>query len=148
MASKPAAVLLALFLAGCGGGPVLDGLQLEDTAWVATTIDGAKPPANHVPTLIFNAGGVQGWAGCNGYGAVHVSIRDHTIAFENLGMTAMACAGPDGELDNPIMRSESAFFSGLSTATDVRLRGAQLVFSGPNGELVLDRVGGRPSASG
>lgn len=127
--------LLVLLAAACA--PSVDGLALNGTAWRAVTVNGAPPVAGREPTLVFNLGEISGSAGCNGYGSQNVKIEGHSITIRDLGMTAVACGGPDGSSDNPIMRTEMAFYRALSAATTIGLGGGRLVIAGPEGELVF-----------
>ncbi len=140
-------IAAALTASGCGSGPVVDGVELDNSTWVASTVAERPPPLDHRPTLVFANGGVTGWAGCNSYGATSVSVSGNDLSLSGLGMTAMACTGPDGSMDNPVMNTEGEFFRALQGANRIEIRAGRLVVSGATGEVVFDRVTGQSASA-
>ena len=137
---KPVALLLvvvlALLLAACGESDLTRKAHpttLAGSAWRAVAVNGRPPIAGSEPTVVFAAGEVKGSAGCNSYGGRYAyDPSTGAIAFQDLGMTLMACAEP---ARNDI---ETLFTRAINQAATASIDPeGRLVLSGPGGEIVL-----------
>ena len=110
-------------------------LVLEGTRWQAVSILGRPPLPQAVPTLRFeNHAEASGTAGCNGFGTSEFTASGGAIDFGELGQTAMLCS------DEAIMEQETRYFRALNDAQRAELREGHLVVSGPEGEVVFERI--------
>jgi heat shock protein HslJ len=107
-------VALALVLAACGteGPPEapIDGhpTTLAGTSWIVSAIGGVQPPREGMPTIAFDATVAKGSGGCNHFGGTYrYEPSTGELRFQDLGMTAMACAEP---IRN---QAESAFVAAI-----------------------------------
>jgi heat shock protein HslJ len=107
--------------------------SLMGSAWRVVTINGRPPVPGGEPTAIFAAAEVKGSSGCNSYGGRYsYDPGTGAFAFENLGMTAMACAEPArNEIETLFVQTIN-----LVTSASIDPQG-RLVLSGPGGEVVL-----------
>jgi heat shock protein HslJ len=91
---------------------------------LASAGDPAAPRApltDAVPTILFEANGMSGFAGCNRYFG-GFSFGGDSISFTDIGATRMAC-------DQPRMEQESFFFAALMGATTFSLDGDTLTIN-------------------
>ncbi len=131
-----AVVVLALILAACGESDLSREARpttLAASAWRVVAVNGRPPIAGSEPTAVFAAAEVKGSAGCNSYGGRYTyDPSTGAIAFQDLGMTLMACAEP---ARNDI---EALFTRAINQAATASIDPAgRLVLSGPGGEIVL-----------
>lgn len=100
-----------------GGAPSLVG-----TEWLLEDL-GGKGVLDRVPaTLAFpEAGRVAGHGSCNRFFGSYTLVQDR-IAFGQMGMTRMACAGAVGEQENRYMAA-------LQKAQRVQVQGTSLTLS-------------------
>ena len=106
--------------------PVVAQNPLANTAWEVISYNNGREAVTSVLagtrlTANFDAGGmVNGNAGCNDYfGSYQVS--GNTIAIGTLGSGQMACADPEG-----VMQQESEYLAALQSAATYRLDGDKL----------------------
>lgn len=128
--------VLALLLAACGESDLTREARpttLAGSAWRVVAVNGRPPIAGSEPTAVFAAAEVKGSAGCNSYGGRYT--YDHStgaIAFQDLGMTLMACAEPARN------DMEALFSRAINQAATASIDPeGRLVLSGPGGEIVL-----------
>ncbi|MBN9369644.1 MULTISPECIES: META domain-containing protein [Hydrogenophaga] len=118
--------------AGPGGAPSLVGTEwrLEDL--------GGSGVLDRVPaTLAFpEAGRVAGQGSCNRFFGSYTLVQDR-IAFGQMGMTRMACAGAVGEQENRYMAA-------LQKAQRVQVQGSTLTLSVEGMDKPLRFVRTRP----
>ena len=114
----------------------LKPLPLVGTAWVMSAVNNGQeavtsPLAEVQVTAAFGADGkVSGSAGCNTYtGSYQVEGEKMTIGA--LGVTRMACAAPDG-----IMDQETAFLQALQKAAVFKIRSHTLEIRDGSGALL------------
>jgi heat shock protein HslJ/uncharacterized membrane protein len=121
-------------LRGCGGA-ILPPATLQNTSWEIVGIDGVRVPGGEQYQLSFSANQVSGRAGCNSFSGRYQVGRDGFQAGP-LGMTRMACPGPDMQHEQAVSRI---------LAGRVRLYypdGQTLVMRGvAGGEIRLRRLG-------
>ena len=89
--------------------------SLENTSWRLTTLPGASLPAEqgrNAVTINFEAGRVQGFAGCNQFFGPYAQKGDR-VELGSLGATMMACAEPAMSIENRFLKS---FSGGLRVA--------------------------------
>jgi heat shock protein HslJ len=138
MKSTATFVLLsfALLLSACAESDLIreaHPTSLVGSAWRAVSVSGRPPIAGSEPTVVFAAAEVKDSAGCNSYGGRY-SYEPSTgaIAFQDLGMTLMACAEP---ARNDV---ELLFTRAINQATSASIDpDGRLVLSGPGGEIIL-----------
>jgi heat shock protein HslJ len=119
---------------------MVDGRNIDGTAWRAVSVVGRLPAVGSEPTLRFESGAVRGYGGCNGYtGQGPASIVHGVLDLGDMLMTLGGCLDASGRT-TPGGELEPVFFGALSASDRVTFRGGQLVLSGPGGELVFERV--------
>jgi heat shock protein HslJ len=132
------ASLAAVVLAACTSLTV-GGYRLSGTSWTAVSVGGEPPVAGWEQTITFDAGGVHGSAGCNGFaGQGPVTISNGHLELGDILTTLGACVGDDGE-EAPVMAMERTFSFLLGAADHVEIRDSRLVLSSTAGELVFVR---------
>lgn len=100
------------------GGPGA-ATPLVGTEWRLVSLGGAAVLDAAPATLSFpEAGRVAGQGSCNRFFGSYTLVDDR-IAFGQMGMTRMACAGPVGE-------QESRYMAALQKAQRVQVDGARL----------------------
>jgi heat shock protein HslJ len=106
---------------------------LAGTTWLVASVNGHSPVAGTAPSAAFTDAQVTGSAGCNGFGGRYrYDPSDGSIAFVELGQTAMLCVDPARNA------FESALMQAIGSATTASMDPAgRLVLSGPGGEVVL-----------
>ena len=136
-----AAVLVGVLLVACS--PLTREAHpstLVNTAWRAVSINGQPVVAGSEPTARFMVTDANGSGGCNDwFSPYRYDPSTGGISFEQLAMTARACAKP--EL-GPVEQSFSTVLASVESASmDTEGR---LVLSGRGGEIVMavDAVGG------
>jgi heat shock protein HslJ len=122
-----------------GSGPVNGHpATLAGTSWIVAAVVGQAPPVRgSEPTIAFDGTQVRGSGGCNSFGGRYAyDPVTGQLRFDELGMTAMACA------ERPKNDYEAAFFQTLARA-DVATLGTDggLTLSGPGGRIDLVVVG-------
>ena len=135
-------LLAAMSLAACAESQLVRDAHpttLTGTVWRVVAVNGRPPVPGSEPTAAFAATEIKGSAGCNSYGGSYFyDPATGTIAFRDLGMTAMACAVPArNEIETLFAQ---AITQAISASIDPEGR---LVLSGPGGEIILavDAVG-------
>ncbi|MBA2380936.1 MAG: META domain-containing protein [Chloroflexi bacterium] len=137
---KRLALLVLLGAVSCGGPDVSPGgasgahpASLAGAAWVVISVDGRLPVAGGEPTVAFTPAGVSGSGGCNHFGGSYrYDPATGALEFENLAMTAMACA------DDRRNQFEAGFSRALqqaNVASSDEL--GHLILTGPGGAIVL-----------
>jgi heat shock protein HslJ len=140
------ALTVTLALSACGGSGEPGAERAPDPTgdWVLTEGSGPDGPLVLVEaapvTLSIAAERWGGVAACNSYGG-SVSLDGDRLTFDDgLAVTEMAC------LDEAVMALEGAYLGAFQAAERVELRGARLVLTGPDTELVYDEVPAEPDA--
>ena len=87
-------------------------MPLDGTEWVVTEIDGEPVIEDSGVTMEFENGMLSGNAGCNSYGGSYSGSADGELELRDITMTLMACAEPDGVMDQ-----ETAFLAALREVT-------------------------------
>lgn len=102
--------------------------ELSGTSWIVTSYNNGREAVVGVisdteMTVSFGEDGeLSGTAGCNNYFASYeVDAEAGTITIDQIGLTDMACEGPEG-----IMEQEQAFLTALATAATYRVQGNTL----------------------
>ena len=111
--------------------PTLDP-ALAGTEWLLTALQDEPPLEDGRITLQFENGSVGGNAGCNSYGAEIRTVDQGTFSISEWAMTAMACAEPEG-----IMEQETRYGQTLSQVTAYRLEDDTLILLDDAGRLLL-----------
>lgn len=134
-----ALVALTVVLGACDtGSPGPSGAGPVDVTgdWQMTsgTIDGAPfpIPADAQITLAVHGTQIGGRAACNHYGG-EIVFQDGRPRFSVTSMTAMGCA-------EPVMAAETAFVAALPRVGAAARDGDRLTLTGPDVELVFDRL--------
>ena len=106
---------------------------LEGTNWSVLTVAGRAPQPGVAMTIMFTASTARGSGGCNQFGGNYqYEAATGRIAFDELGMTAMAC------VDNRRMDLEAAYVQALGRASQVEVDADRhLVIGGPGGVVVF-----------
>jgi heat shock protein HslJ len=138
---SPGRVLLALvsaaLLAGCAA-VIVSGRNIDGTAWRATSVAGMAPVVGREPTLRFEYGWLNGSGGCNGIASqAPIVIRNDRLESLDMLMTLGECLTDGGHAIDPVMPVEELFWSALTAADHIALRGEKLVITGPKGEIIL-----------
>ncbi|MDX6573559.1 MAG: putative lipoprotein [Gaiellales bacterium] len=107
---------------------------LAGTAWRVVSVEGRTPVAGGAPTIAFDASKVSGSSGCNFFsGAYRYDGASGEIGFDNLGMTARACA------EAARNEFETRFSQALVQANLVSVDAeGRLTLGGPGGAIVLE----------
>jgi heat shock protein HslJ len=130
-------VAVAIVLAGCSP-LVVDGRNIDGTAWRAVSVDGRSPATGEEPTLRFEFGSVHANGGCNGIvGQEPASIAGNRVDLGDLLMTTGACLDGNGHACCDL---EDPFLQALGAADRIAFEGEQLVLDGPAGQVVLERI--------
>lgn len=122
-------LLFGLLLVACAGSEV--PASLNSTAWEVTSIGNKRPLEDRPITLILKDGSVRGSAGCNIYGG-EFKVHGDKIAFENVFATMMACAGPEG-----IMEQEQAYLAFLGAVDSFQVSESRLLLFRQDGEAIV-----------
>ena len=86
---------ILVMLVACGG---TSGDSLNGTTWELYSIGRYSPIEGSQTTIRFENGQVSGLGGCNQYGGEYKS-SNQLLSFGALYMTEMACASPEGIVD-------------------------------------------------
>lgn len=91
-------IAIVLVVAGCGGEAPSESLPggalpfLSGTSWIVVSVNDRAPIAGAVPTVVFAASRVSGFAGCNQFGGSYqFDAPSGRFAVRDLGATAMGC---------------------------------------------------------
>jgi heat shock protein HslJ len=102
--------------------------ELSGTSWIVTNYNNGREAVVGVidgteMTVSFGEGGeLSGTAGCNNYFAAYEADAEAgTITIHEIGLTDMACEGPEG-----IMAQEQEYLAALATAATYRVEGNTL----------------------
>ena len=102
--------------------------ELSGTSWIVTSYNNGREAVvgvisgTEMTAAFGDDGQVSGTAGCNNYFASYEAEAEAgTITIDQIGLTDMACEGPDG-----IMEQEQAFLAALATAVTYRVEGNTL----------------------
>ena len=142
-----AALLAALFLAGCGGtdlGTAPDGtadLEGDYTLVEGRGPDGEVPLVEDSPvTLSIEGEDWGGTAACNHYGGT-VTVAGNDLTVHGVFQTEMAC------LDDRVMESERRYLDAFRQVERYERDGDRLVLRGEDVELVFAEVPPEPDAA-
>lgn len=139
-------ILMALALVGCGGGaapsdpastPASTGTDsLNGTAWALSSLEDASGPVTIIedarPTLAFEDGTANGFAGCNRFGGTY-TVDGGSLAFGELAGTSMGCA-PD------LLSMEDDYLGSLQGIETFLVEGETLTLSGGGSTLAFTKV--------
>lgn len=139
-------LVLVLLVAGCGGS-VTPGVEDPDAgaqgSWQLVEGRGASGPVpileTHRITLTFEDGRAGGTAACNHYGG-EVEIDGSELRIDQLAGTDMACEPPEA------MEAERLYLDALTGVTAFERTGERLTLTGPDVELVYERLEPPPTA--
>ena len=133
-----AGLVVSLIVAGCADVRV-SGINIDGTAWTATSVVGMTPIPDREPTLRFEGGRLNANDGCNGItGQVPVSVvNEHFVPGQMLQTLGLCVEGGEPWDGNAVAE---LFDAALYAADHIELRGKVLVISGPAGELVFERA--------
>jgi len=106
---------------------------LAGTNWTVLRVGTQIPVGGAEPTIAFGNGQVSGTGGCNHFGGAYAyDTATGALRFDQIGMTAMACA------DDRRNRFETAFSGALVAVSRADFDADHhLVLSGPGGVIVL-----------
>ena len=139
---KVALVVLALILAACGEADLGDGGESLDGAWQlrSGTVDGANISLldDYRVTATIAGDEIGGRAACNLYGA-RLHLDGESIAFEDMGWTAMLC-------EPQVMEVEETFMDALQRVTTAQRSGSTLFLDGPGLALEFALLAPVPTA--
>lgn len=90
-------------------------------------------------TLMVEGSQVSGRAACNQYGG-EIIVDGGQVRFGPMSMTEMAC-------DEPVMASEAAYLAALGKVGAAAIDGDRLTLSGPDVELIFERLQPPPAAA-
>lgn len=112
--------LTVFVLVGCQGsrGPGAD--PLDGTSWLVVSLQDKTSLAGVEMTVVFDAGKMHGFSGCNQFGGSYKVTGDR-IRVGELESTLMACLAPEGAMDQ-----EQEFLKLLSTSDSYRLTDGDL----------------------
>jgi heat shock protein HslJ len=105
--------------------------------WIATSIDGG-PVGPAAPTLDLEASQMILSDGCNGSFIKYRLQGDELVPYGSWASTAMGC-GPPGQ--------QQAFMDVAAVTSTLRFQGAELILSGPKGDVTLMRSTHTPTPS-
>ena len=110
----PLWVLLVIFvlLTACGG---IKAADIEDTDWSLDSINDSQLLPGTRVTLRFTAETLEGFAGCNRYGATY-SLKGSQFKIPEISSTAEGCLAPEG-----IMDQEETYLNILSGVDKIKL---------------------------
>ena len=128
-------VCLWLLTACLGGGSGIES-NLKDKTWVLTAYNGIQPIEGRIPTIQFDDSQVSGNASCNHYGGSY-QVKGDQIRFDNLFNTEMACAEPEG-----VMEQERIYLELLRSANRFEVQDGMLTIfvDSQNGEFAVSRA--------
>lgn len=140
--------VLVLAVAGCGGGLDVPGSGTEDPgptgSWQLVNGHGPEGPIpileGHAITLTFEEqGAIGGTAACNHYFG-DATIGGGSISISGVGASEMGCS------PQQVMESERAYLQALPAVATYERTGDELVLTGPDTELVYERLAPPPTA--
>lgn len=105
---------------------------LQGTAWTLSTLRRAAPIEAPALTLILNAEGFEGYAGCNHFGGQYEAADKGMLELGVFAITQMDCPVPEG-----IIPQEEAYVKALQEVTGYRLEGGRLELRDTGGETIL-----------
>jgi heat shock protein HslJ len=105
---------------------------LQDTAWTLSTLKGAAPIEGPALTLILNAQGFEGYAGCNHFGGQYEAADEGMLELGVFAITQMDCPVPEG-----IIPQEESYVKALQEVTGYRLEDGRLELQDAGGEVIL-----------
>jgi heat shock protein HslJ len=124
---------------GIGGGGGGHPATLAGTSWVVAAIGGAATPRDGQPSMGFDGSSVKGSAGCNSFGGRYqYDPATGELRFQELGMTAMACAEP---LRNEVERAFTLVIGQPGLVASLDADGHLVLASAAGGRLDLVVVG-------
>ena len=142
-------LVLAITLAACGdagdlGGPpnmpdaggaaepTTGAVDLADTEWVLTSLNGGSLLEGSNITLNFGTETATGFAGCNNVGGEYTAADKGILTIPEIGSTEMGCPTPEG-----ILEQESAYVDALRNAATYRVVDDRLEIANAAGETTL-----------
>jgi heat shock protein HslJ len=105
---------------------------LDGTQWSLIEINGKEIIEGSYISLYFRNGSVQGFAGCNTYGAGYSTEEPGILEIQMLTMTAMACYFPLG-----VLEQEEEYVETLSNGAHYSIIYNELEIYGPGNEKLL-----------
>ena len=139
-------LVLALLVAGCGGS-ITPGVEDPDAgaqgSWQLVEGRGPSGPVpildSHRITLTFEDGRAGGTAACNHYGG-EVHVDGSQLRIDQIAVTDMGCMPDDA------MEAERLYLEALPAVTAFERNGDRLTLTGPDTELVYERLEPPPTA--
>jgi heat shock protein HslJ len=119
-----------MMLMACSNSKPLADDPLNGTSWELVFYRKSRVIEGRSITAKFDAGEVQGSAGCNSYSGSYQVVGD-TISFGPIASTLMACMDHDG-----IMDQETMYLAWLQDAQTFRIRDDQLMIFRSDGEAL------------
>ncbi len=135
---------LTVVFVACGGFGGADGpaivkverpnapIDLDGTKWVLTSLNGSGLVEGSNITLNFAEGQLNGFAGCNNYGAEYTSADEGTLTIPEIEITLQLCQTPEG-----IMQQEDAYIETLRNGAAYRIIDDRLEIGDASGETTL-----------
>ena len=123
--------------------------DLAGTSWTVTSYNNGKQAvvgvlADTTLTILFGESGqISGSGGCNNYSGSYKSDGVSSIEIGPLASTMMACAGPEGAMDQ-----EMQFLAALQAATVYTINGSTLEMRDADGALQVQAQKGVTEAAG
>ena len=123
--------------------------DLAGTSWNVTNYNNGKGGvvgvmADTTPTVLFGESGqISGSGGCNNYSGTYTSDGAGSIEIGPLASTMMACAAPEG-----VMEQEMQFLAALPAATTYTVEGSSLELRDADGALQVRAEKAAAEASG
>ncbi len=106
---------LAILAVGCAGNSV----ELKNTSWNLSELNGQPIVAGSAPTLAFDTERISGSGTCNSFGGDY-TISGSKLTFGPIMSTMMAC------MENGLMEQESAYFQALGSTASYEVKDGQL----------------------
>lgn len=112
--------------------PTAVAVELPETLWTLTSLNGAIIDTGATITLSFIDGQTPGNTGCNGYGSDYTASADGNLSFGEIEMTEIYCNEPAG-----IMDLESSYIDALNEIERYHLTDTRLKLANAGGEVIL-----------
>ncbi len=122
--SGAAGAVLAMALAGCAASPAIN---LANTHWKLTAINGKPVQAGVAITLDFTDSTIGGFSGCNSYGGSYRLAGNQLTFPQSIVSTLMACQ------DENIMALEATFTGALAKNPRVAAQNGRLTLTSSDG---------------
>jgi len=111
--------------------------ELDGTQWTLIEMDGKGLVEDTHITLYFRDGSVQGFAGCNTYGAEYSTEESGILKIEMPFQTMLGCPFPEG-----VLEQEREYIEKLANTARYSITGSKLEIYGPGNKklLVFERI--------